>query len=112
MAKNCSKELMGEKVHSIKAALAILNKCGAGMSRQAFHQSILEHLIASGAARKIGGTPGEKSGGVWEFDVASLQHWGRYIEEVRRRRREGKPPGGYEFSEFDMQCHADGAWDE
>lgn len=107
-----SKLLEQQSVYGIDAALAIFSQSGAPMSRQMFHQSVLDHLIKSGFARKIGGEPGEKTGGVWEFDLRYLQHWGGYIAEVRKRREDGQLPGNYEFSEFDMQCFVDGVWDE
>lgn len=102
---------MSESIYGIPAALSLFESVGAKMSEQMFHQSVLEHLVKSGFARKIGGVPGKKSGGTWEFDRRNLQHWGEYISEVRVRREAGRLPGNYEFSEFDMQCFVDGAWE-
>lgn len=103
---------MNQSVYGIQAALEILKIKGAKMSRQMFHQSVLEHLVAKGFARKIGGIPDRKHGGVWEFDKVYLQHWGEYIAEVRKRRTAGRLPRNYEFSEGDMQNFIDGAWEE
>lgn len=94
-------------VHGAQAALDILAACGAQMSRQNFYQSVLPHLRKHGFARSIG----EGKRAVLEIDRHYLQHWGRYIAEVRRRKNAGELPGDYEFSESDMQNFIEGAWE-
>lgn len=95
---------MSDKIYGIKAALAVFESAGAGMTRQNFWQSIMPHFEKSGFAEKLGGA-------LWVFDLRHTQHWALYVAEVRKRRDAGALPGNYEFSEFDMQNFTDGAWD-
>jgi hypothetical protein len=94
-------------IYGFPAALELFGAAGAPLSRQAFHTSILPHLVKSGFARKLGGNG---HGGTWEFDRQYLQHWGEYVAEVQRRKADGRLPGNYGYSEADMQAFIDGAW--
>jgi len=97
-----------EPIYGIKAALDLFASNGAKMSREAFNEHILPHLIKKNSE---GRAWAEKHGSAWAFDRRYLQHWSEYVAEVRKRRADGRLHYNYAFSEFDMQCFADGAWD-
>lgn len=87
------------------AAIEVLQRHGAHISRALFYQSLRPKLEALGIAREIAPR-------VWSFDEIALQHWSRYLAIVQRRRAEGSLPGNYEYDEWDCQLVTDGAWEE
>lgn len=95
---------MSEQIYGVQAALDIFTKHAAAMSRQTFNEQILPHLIKHGFA--------EKHGSAWAFDRRYLVHWSEYVAEVMRRRKDGRLPYHYPYSEGDMQNFIDGLWEE
>lgn len=98
-----------EPIYGIKAALALFEAAGAGMSRETFSEHILPILSAK---PDNGRAWAEKVGTLWIFDRRYLQHWSEYVAEVRKRQADGRISHNYSLNEGDMQCFIDGAWDE
>lgn len=94
-------------IYGVQAVLKIFEEHGVKISRAAFNQSHLPHLLDGKWAVKRFGL----RGGV-EFDRRYVQHWIAYVTAVHERQAAGKMAKNYKYNDGDMQCFIDGAWEE